>query len=152
MFPFIYSWRRGGTERWPNLLKVTEQVRNLKLEHVLLQCFQWMHWEPARYLAQSLELGIRKMNSTPFLSRGAYALMLALAGCGSSGSYFNIWSSWYLLLGLWALWQNRSKPGTACGSEHLMKYTWGSKFNLAATCKMQTKRIFLHLSILQKLK
>jgi len=33
VFPFIYSQRHGGTERGPNSLKVTKQVRRLKLEH-----------------------------------------------------------------------------------------------------------------------
>lgn len=101
-----------------------------------------MHWKPVRNLAQSQDLGTRKMNNTLFLPRGAYTLMLALAWCRSSGNYFTIWSSWYLLLGLWGLRRNRNKPGTGCGLEHLGKYMRGSKFNLAAICKMQIKWIF----------
>jgi len=97
-----------------------------------------MYWEPGTCLAQSQELGTRKMNKTQFLPRGVCALTQALGRRGSSG---NILTFDCLGTHCWV----SEDGGIVCGSEPLIKYTCRSKFRLAVICMMPIRRVFFFL-------
>ena len=120
-FPSTYCWTQGDTERRPNLLKVTEQVRRPTLEHMF--CCNVLN----KYAENLPGVWLRARSWGPerWLRIGSYpeafnTLLLALTWRGSLGNHFNIGLSWYLLLGLWGLKLHGNAPGTVCGLEHLI--------------------------------
>lgn len=152
-FPSTYCWTQGDTERRPNLLKVTEQVRRPTLEHMF--CCNVLN----KYAENLPGVWLRARSWGPerWLRIGSYpeafnTLLLALTWRGSLGNHFNIGLSWYLLLRLWGLKLHGNAPGTVCGLEHLIQYTWGSQFSLAVFCKMQIRRIFFTYQSCKSLK
>lgn len=82
---------------------------------------------------------------TQFLPRGVLVLMQALAWCGSSG---NILTFDCFGTHCWISEEGR----IICVSEPLRKYTCRSKFIFAVICIMSSRRVFSHLSLLQRLK